>query len=120
MDARPAGGVGQSAPAFRGVQWVVTHTGLSRRTVHRRVDAWLRGERDTAYPLAGTVRPSRRRDRRIDPVDAERVRLQERGQLGPDVTAEQWRDMIARRDIPWLYVTMEQWFRDVVGAPPGV
>jgi hypothetical protein len=116
VEASP-GGMGRAELAFRGVQWAVTHTGLSRRTVHRRVDAWLAGDR-TPYAIKSTTRPSRRGDRRLDPVDVERVRLQETGRLGPEVTADRWRELIKERDIPWLYVTNEAWFRDVVGSPP--
>lgn len=113
------GGLGGAEMALRGVQWAVTHTGLGRRTVQRRVDAWLDGDR-SSYALKGGKRNSWRGDRLVDPVDAERVRLQAAGRLAPDVTAGEWLGMVARRDLPWLYVTKDEWFREVVGAPPEV
>jgi hypothetical protein len=75
----------------------VVHTGLSRRTVQRRVDAWLAGDR-SPYALRGRLaaggrgRPVGReaRERRVDRLDAERVRAQLDRELAGDVTAEQY------------------------------
>lgn len=111
------GGMGDAELALRSVVWAVTHTKLSRRSVQRRVTAWLDGDR-SPYALKGGKRNSWRGDRLVDPVDAERVRLQAVGRLSAEVTAVEWSGMVARREIPWLYVTQEQWFRDVVGAAP--
>ena len=116
-EAEPGGSLGSIEPELRGVQWAVSHTGLGRRTLQRRVDAWLEGQRDP-YAIKSGRRNSWRGDRLVDPVDAERVRLQEKGRLSPDVTAARWREMITDRDIPWLYVTEEPWFREIVGWPP--
>lgn len=130
-EVEPAGGagpggerpVGDGSPAnwpqYRPVKWAVDWTGLGRRTVHRRLDAWRspnEWERLSPYAIRGTKRPNVRGDRMVDPVDAERVRLQENGRLPENVNTQMWLDMIVRRDVPWLYVTDEAWFRSVVPA----
>jgi hypothetical protein len=68
---------------------VVELTGLSATTIRRRCDAWQRGER-TPYAIKVGRTGGDKGDRLIDPDDAERVRLQARGELDPAVTAEQY------------------------------
>ncbi len=68
---------------------VVELTGLSATTIRRRCDAWERGDR-TPYAIKVGRTGSDRGDRLIDPTDVERVRLQTRGELDRDVTAEQY------------------------------
>jgi hypothetical protein len=116
-EAVPAAAGGGGRPAYKGVSWAIAHTGLGRRTVQRRVDAWRDGDRGP-YALRSSARSNPRNDRLVDPVDAERVRLQEAGRLDPSVTAEQWDAKIQERDVPWLYVTREPWFQELLGAPP--
>lgn len=119
-DERPSGDRSPvDWPIYRPIVWAVSWTGLSRRTVQRRLDAWRSPHAwisGSPYAIRGTTRAGERGDRMIDPVDAERVRLQERGLLPAEVTTRQWLDMIAARDLPWLYVTDADWFRQVI--PP--
>lgn len=112
-DTRPWESPTRPRPAYESVTWALTYTGVGRRTIQRRVDAWLRGDR-TSYAMRSSTRPNQRGDRLVDPVDAERVRLQELGHLDSAVTAAQWDAMIAERRVPHLVVTGEQWFQDLV------
>jgi hypothetical protein len=112
---------GRRRPPYRGVKWAQEYTGVGRRTVHRRVDAWLdpeHPEHRTPYAIRSSQRPNARKDRLIDPVDAERVRLQELGQLDGSVTTEEWDRMIAERRVPYLSVTNERWFAELLRVPP--
>jgi hypothetical protein len=63
----------------------ITLTGLSKATLHRRVDAWGRGDR-SPYALKGGRTGGDRGTRMIDRLDAERARLQGRGDLPADMT----------------------------------
>lgn len=104
-------------PDMRRLSWAVKHTGLDRKTLHRRLDTWTAGDR-SPYALMGSRSTNPRGDRLVDPLDAERVRLQEAGRLDREVNAEMWRRMVNKRLVPWLYVTREKWFQDIVGPPP--
>lgn len=68
------------------------YIGTSISTVQRRADAWEAGNR-SPYALKSTRAGwvgGHRRDRLIDPTDAERARLQRHGELPADVDAEQY------------------------------
>ena len=67
----------------------VEYTGLSRRTVQRRAQAWIDGDR-TPYAIKSGRTGGDRGDRLIDRADAERVRLQRLGELPGTVTAEEY------------------------------
>lgn len=113
---------GRQRPAYRGVKWAAEYTGLARRTLHRRVDAWLdpaHPEHRSPYAIRSSRRSNARGDRIVDPVDTERVRLQELGQLDASVTTGQWDLMIAERRVPYLAVTAEPWFSALLKDPAG-
>lgn len=71
-----------------GVLVAVLHP-LSRRTIQRRLDAWLDGDR-SPYAIRCARTGGDRGVRLADPVDVERVRLQLAGELDQSVTAEQY------------------------------
>lgn len=87
--------VSESGSRWLSVTEAAEHTGLSRRTVQRRVDAWLDGDR-SPYAIRGRrhfgrgttgVDPTEG-ERQVDELDAERVRVQLDGELDPAVTAD--------------------------------
>lgn len=69
-------------------------TGLSRSTVQRRVDAWIAGDRSPAALKGGRTHGTSG-ERRVDPVDARRVRDQLLGNLAAEVTAEEYAEQVA-------------------------
>jgi hypothetical protein len=75
----------------------VAYTGLSRSTVQRRVDLWQTGDR-TAAALKGGRTHGTHGERRVDPVDAERARLQLAGELPGTVTPDEYLQMVRARD----------------------
>ena len=72
----------------------VEYIGMSRSSLQRRCDLWEAGERDNPRALKCTRTPGAvgraEGERLIDATDAERIRAQVRGELSPNVTAEQY------------------------------
>lgn len=67
----------------------VARTGIPRRTIIRRVDAFLRGV-SSPYAIRGGRADDAYEGRYVDAVDAERVRLQTLGKLAPEIDAVAW------------------------------
>jgi hypothetical protein len=82
----------------------VHRTGLPRRTLQRRVDAYIRavqaGQEASASPYAivGQRLDDAAESRCVSAVDAERVRLQCRRELGPEVDAATYAAMIIKAE----------------------
>lgn len=87
--------VSEPVPALLSTSEAAAHVGISQPTIRRRVDAWLRGDR-SPYALKGGRTGGSKGDRSVDPVDAERARLQRVGELPSTVTTEEYAR--ARRD----------------------
>ena len=81
------------------VSEAVELTGLSDNTLRRRVDAWLSGDR-SPYALKGGRTGGDKGDRLVDPLDAERARLQRLGELPGTVTTDEYARQAAERPGP--------------------
>ncbi len=69
----------------------VAYTGVPKKTLHRRCDAWIdAGDRSPNAIKSSRTGGATRGDRLVNRDDAERVRLQRLGELDGRVTADEW------------------------------
>lgn len=75
-------------PGGMSIAEAIEHTGVPKRTLHRRAEAWETGDR-TSYAIR-SWRLYAGGPRRLDRADVERVRMQRLGRLDPTITADEF------------------------------